>query len=69
MDDQSPCVNQALRKLKSNLTVTDWSCNESAYNHMVLAMMVTERVGVRMRKEYFEIGASKATSIMDSERD
>ena len=40
MDDQSPRVNRALRKLKSNLSGDYWSREESAYGHMVLAMMV-----------------------------
>ena len=42
MDDQSPHVNQALRKLKSNLDEVHWSCDESAYSHMVLAMIIAE---------------------------
>ena len=41
---------------------TAWDLDvESSRGHMISSMMVTEYVGVRMMKEYFEIEASKAT--------
>ena len=42
-----------LKELKSNLDGETKDLNESAY----ISMMVVERVGIRMMKEYFEIEA------------
>ena len=59
--DTSARLNCMLRNLHSDLNWEKWSPVDSAYGHMVSAMMVAEHVGVRMMKEYFEIEASSAT--------
>ena len=58
LNDPTPRTEWMLRKIKSNLDGSEW---KSTYGHMVLAMMVTEQVGVRMTKEHFKIEASEAT--------